>query len=77
MGSMWGVDNIKIQYSADQVRSMLSEKARELGSQKALAIASGVSTAFLSDVITGRREPSGALLDYLRMRRVVGYVVGD
>ncbi len=45
----------------------------EAGSQKDLAEKLGVSAAYLSDVLQGKREPAGKLLDALGVERVVTY----
>ncbi len=60
-------------WSSEEIREMLRCKAEELGSQKALAAACGVSDQFLSDIILGKREPSGKPLEFLGMRRTVRY----
>jgi transcriptional regulator with XRE-family HTH domain len=63
--------------TADDVRRLIRGRMNEPGSgpiwQKDFAAAAGVSPAFLSDVLKGRREPSGPLLDYLGLVRVVSY----
>lgn len=59
--------------TADEVRELLREEARSLGSQRALARKAGVSAPFVSDVLKGAREPSGALLDLIGVERVVTY----
>lgn len=41
--------------------------------QKGCALKAGVSLQFLNDVLRGRREPSGALLEWLGFERVVTY----
>lgn len=51
----------------------LRRKASEAGGQKILAQKLGVSEAYLSDVINGRREPADKLLSALGMERVVTY----
>lgn len=61
--------------TADDVRDQLRQQAERYGSQRALARTIGVSAAFLSDVLLGRREPSGPLLDFLGIERVVTYSV--
>lgn len=59
--------------TADDVRKLLRHKAKEAGSQIAFALAVDISPQFLSDVINGRREPSGRLLEVLGLRRIVRY----
>lgn len=55
---------------------MLSELRRRIdaaGSQKAVAEAAGVSQQFLTDVLKGRRAPSGALINWLGYKREIVY----
>lgn len=59
---------------AEGVRKLLRMEVAEHGSQKALAARIGVTQAFLSDIINGRREPSGKPLAFLGLRRRVDYV---
>ena len=60
--------------TADSVRILLQAEASKLGSQRALARKIGCSPTFLNEVIKGSREPSGPLLDYLRLIRKITYV---
>lgn len=48
-------------------------RAAEIGTQKALADKLGISDAYLSDVLNGRKEPGAAILDPLDLERVVTY----
>lgn len=59
--------------TAPDVRALLRGVIERAGSQKATAMEAGVSYAFLNDVLHGRREPSGPLLDALGLERVVTY----
>lgn len=59
--------------NAEQVRAKLTARAAAMGSQKALAAEIGVSPAFLSEIITGHREPCGKPVEYLGLERVVEY----
>lgn len=68
-----GSGSVKGAYNSEEVREMLRQKAKELGSQKALAEACGVSDAFISDMILGGREPSGKPLAFIGLRRAVRY----
>ena len=43
--------------------------------QKAMAKEIGCSVQFLNDVLRGRREPSGKVLQYLSLERVVSYKI--
>ncbi len=45
----------------------------DAGSQNKAAKRLKVSTAYLSDIINGRREPGDKILDALGLRRVVQY----
>ena len=58
-------------YSADEVRTLLRSKAIEAGSQRKLAKQMGCSAAFITDVLKGKREPTGPVLAYLGLRRDV------
>jgi transcriptional regulator with XRE-family HTH domain len=65
------------EHTSDQVRDMLwgvikSQPGRPL-TQKALAAKIGVSLPFLNDILRGFREPSGKVLTFLGLERVVTY----
>ena len=51
----------------------LRQWAKQRGSQRTLARELGVSEAYLSDVINGRRDPGRKLLKALGLERVVDY----
>ena len=57
--------------TADDVRAKL--RANIDGSQASSAKAHGVSPAYLSDVLNGRREPGEAILSALGLTRVAVY----
>lgn len=59
--------------SADDVRQRLSTECEAAGSQAAWARAHKVSSPYVNDVINGRREPGRAILDALKIERVVAY----
>lgn len=59
--------------TAKDVRRLLERVIKRAGSQKATAMEAGCSYAFLNNVLHGRREPSGPLLDALGLERVVIY----
>jgi len=64
------------QFTAEQVRDRLwialsSRPSRH--TQITLAKAIGVSVSYLNDVLHGRREPQGKILEYLGLERVVTY----
>ena len=64
-------------HTADDVRQRLKQVVDEMGSQLAVAEAAQVSQSFLSDVLKGRREPTGNILSFLRMERKVYYTPFD
>ena len=57
----------------DAVRLALVLKRDELGGQKAMAKAAGVSPQFVSDAMKGKRNPTGALLKLIGYERIVVY----
>lgn len=65
------------EYTADEVRGMLWKRMKETNgaplTQKALAVEIGVSTPFLNDILNDKREPSGKVLTFLGLERVVTY----
>ena len=61
-------------HSAEDVRQRLEQLVAHMGSQKAVADAAQVTPSFLSDVLKGRREPTGNLISLLRMERIVHYI---
>lgn len=54
--------------------ALLRRRAKRAGSQQALAEMLGVTPAYLSDVLAGRRAPGPKLLQALGLRRQVAYV---
>lgn len=64
-------------HTADEVRKYLQAVVQHMGSQKAVADAAQVAPSFLSDVLKGRREPTGNILSLLRMERTVHYIPND
>src|SRR3954470_23451025 len=58
----------------DQVRALLRQECEKAGGQKKWADAHGVSAAYVSDVIQGRKEPGVSLLDGLGLERRMIYV---
>ena len=59
--------------TADAVRDELREESEYEGSQRALARLIGVSPSFLNDILLGKREPVGKVLEFLGYERVVTY----
>lgn len=55
------------------VRSLLQKSVVDSGSQAAWCIEHKVSTAYLSDVLNGRREPGKKILDILDLESVILY----
>jgi hypothetical protein len=60
--------------SADDVIEMLRFECFKARGQRAVALKAGVSVAFLSAVITGKKRPSKPVLDLLGLEKVVTYV---
>ncbi len=56
-----------------QVRDLLLARAKELGSQTALARAAGVAGSYCSEVLNGRRPPNEQLLELIGFERHVVY----
>jgi hypothetical protein len=66
------------EFTAKQVRDLLWTKIDPRNrtgrhDQLSLAAAIGVSASFLNDVMHERREPTGKILEYLGLERVVVY----
>ena len=51
----------------------LQAAVQAVGSQKAFAVAHGISEQYVSDLLRGRRELSPKILDILGLERVVSY----
>lgn len=58
--------------TAEQVRRLL-KREQNGDTQKDFANKIGVSPPHLCDVLAGKREPSGKVLEYLKLERIVGY----
>ena len=56
------------------MRALLRKRAADAPSARAFAIANGFSPQYLSDVLSGRREPGGAILSALGLEKQVSYV---
>ena len=65
---------MKIPATADDIRTHLRACATAAGSQRILAKRIGCSSALLSEVMRGTREPAGKVLAWLKLRREVRYV---
>lgn len=59
--------------TAAEVRDLLREACIDAGSQRAWATEHGVSPVYVSDVLSGRREPGEKILDALGLRKIVSY----
>src|SRR5262245_56870965 len=71
-----------IEFSAEQVREQLwglVKNARQPNApwtyrtQAELAKAIGVSLPFVNDILNGKREPSGKVIEFLGLERIVTY----
>ena len=62
---------------ANTVRVVLRQHATREGGQRALARKLGVSVSFINKIVKGTKEPSGKVLTYLGLQRVVTYVPLD
>jgi hypothetical protein len=58
---------------AAQVRKLLANEAKKAGGAKFLAEQGDMSAAYICDVLAGRREPAGKILDVLGLEKVVTY----
>ena len=61
--------------NSDDVRRLIRKACAEAGSQRAFARGAGCSAMFVTDVLSGRREPSGPVLRALGLERVTQYRV--
>ena len=57
----------------DDVRHLLSLACKKLGSQKAFAQTHGLSSAYMSDIINGKRNPSKEICKILGITRSIVY----
>lgn len=57
----------------DDVIRLLWQHVHKYGQQAILAKKIGITPAYLHDVLNGRREPAGKILEYLELKRVVTY----
>lgn len=56
--------------AGEAVRARLREAIAEAGGLRAWAVAHGVSPGLVSEILSGRREPSGRVLGPLGLRRL-------
>lgn len=65
---------VSLELTPDQMRmAICAEIGARWSSQKAFAHGVGVSAGYINDVVHGRREPSGKLLQFMRFERVTIY----
>ena len=60
--------------SAAEVRTIIARRCEYPATQKNAARELGVSLSYLNQVLHGRREPAGKLLEAIGLERVAGYV---
>lgn len=63
--------------TAEYVRVALRAHATKIGSQRKLARRIGCSSTLLNDILRCKKEPSGKVLAFLRLRRVISYLPTD
>lgn len=69
---LWTLCEFMSYLTAHQVRDLLWKKLRsDFDTQSAMASEIGVSTPFLNDILHGKREPSGKVVGWLGLERVV------
>lgn len=61
--------------TADEVRALLRKRLKTM-KQAALAKTLDISAAYLSDILSGAREPGDKVLKALGLRRETSYVEG-
>jgi hypothetical protein len=65
---------VKQIYTVEQVRQLLlAAVTNERGGKSTLARTIGVPRQFLNDILYGRQNPSGKVLDWLGLKREVVY----
>lgn len=64
---------ISVGMRLDQVLALLRRECEKAGGQAAWATAAGVSPAYVSDVLHGRRQPGDGILRHLALERVTMY----
>lgn len=58
---------------AAMIRDTLRKEAEKMGGQRPLAADIGISQQHLSNVLRGKAEPAGKVLEHLGMERIVIY----
>jgi DNA-binding transcriptional regulator YdaS (Cro superfamily) len=64
---------VPTEFDADGVRKKLKKACERAGGQMNWARAADLSTAYVSDVILGKRDPSDRILAALSLIKVVTY----
>ena len=59
--------------TVEQVRTLLRKRCAAAGSMTTWAGENGVSIAYVSDILAGRREPGESVLTALGLERVISY----
>ncbi len=57
----------------DQLLALINKKVEDAGSQRAVALELGITPAYLSDVLSRRREPGESVLAPLGLRKKITY----
>jgi hypothetical protein len=60
-------------YTEAEARELLNEAIRKAGSQAAFADSHGISRQYLTDVLKGRRDMSGKILEALGLSKIVEF----
>lgn len=63
----------RTELTSAEVVDRLKRQLSDHESQRAMALEIGCSTQFLSDVLHGKRAPSGKVLTYLGLERFTAY----
>jgi len=59
--------------TAEDVRNLIRQECAAAGSARAWAVKIGISGAYVSDVLAGKREPGDSILAPLGLERIVTY----
>jgi hypothetical protein len=60
-------------YTEAQARELLDEAIRKAGSQAAFADLHEISRQYITDVLKGRRDMSGKILEAIGLEKVIEY----
>lgn len=61
-------------YQVTAVNARLGRLCRQMGGQSNFAKAHGISTAYVNDILQGRRDPGKKILDAIGFEKQVFYV---